>query len=57
VGIASDYKVVKIGTHTSLFSGLFASVTKKTGQTATAPARVCALCGKYLYLFGNPLDY
>jgi len=56
-GVSSDYKVVKIGTHTSLFGGFFASFNKKTTQTATAPARVCALCEKYLYLFGNPLDY
>jgi protease-4 len=56
-GVSDDYKVVKVGVHTSLFGGLFASLTKPTGQQVEAPARVCALCGKYLYFSGNPLDY
>jgi len=56
-GVADDYKVVKVGTHTSLFGGFFASLRKGTAQKAEAPARTCALCGKYLYLSGSPLDY
>lgn len=56
-GIADDYKVVKIGTHSSLFGSLFASMQKQVTQNAESPARVCLLCGRTLYLYGNPLDY
>lgn len=55
--VGDDYKVVKIGVHTSLFGGLFASLSKPVGSRVENPARVCALCGKYLYFYGNPLDY
>lgn len=56
-GVAEDYKVVKISSNTSLFGSFFASLSKDFGQKTEAPARMCALCGRTLYLYGNPLDY
>ena len=53
----SDYQLVKIGTSTTLFGSLFSSLTKVPVQKSEASARVCVLCGKPLYFFGNPLDY
>lgn len=56
-GIGSDYKVIKVGTSTTLFGSLFSSLSKVPAQKSEAPARLCALCGKPLYFYGNPLEY
>ncbi|MCC7303815.1 signal peptide peptidase SppA [bacterium] len=56
-GIGDDYQLVKFGTNTTLFGSIFASLKHGTTQKTEAPARVCKLCGKSLYFYGNPLDY
>lgn len=56
-GVGDDYKLVKIGTQTSLFGSLFAKITAPNYSVSDAPARQCALCGRPLYFYGNPLDY
>ncbi|WKZ24193.1 MAG: signal peptide peptidase SppA [Candidatus Dojkabacteria bacterium] len=55
--LGEDYQVVKIGSSTSLFGSLFASYRQSVIPKSEAPARVCVLCGKPLYFYGNPLDY
>lgn len=56
-GVENDYKLVKVGTQTSLFGSLFAKITAPERINSNAPARQCVLCGKPLYFYGNPLDY
>lgn len=56
-GVGDDYKLVKIGTQTSLFGSLFAKLTAPNYSASDAPARQCVLCGRPLYFYGNPLDY
>lgn len=56
-GVGGDYKVIKLGKSTSLFGSLLSSFNKVPVQKSEAPARVCALCGKMLYFYGNPLAY
>src|SRR5690606_15928050 len=52
-GVVDDYQLVKIGYHTSLFGSFFASLQKDTVPHSNAPARLCQLCGKPLYFYGN----
>lgn len=56
-GVPNDFKVIKIGSTTSLFGSFFSAISQRNVQKSEAPARICVLCGKPLYFFGNPLDY
>lgn len=52
--IENDYQIVEIQSESNVFAGVFSAYMY---SKADVKDKTCKLCGKYLYLYGSPLDY